>query len=109
AEFRLDRIVVRMHERLAKFRKEVLGKDVLWLFINEKTYTGNRETDLAEQLIRDLVELYDRHGARLVWVGDNGPVDSRIDFVDENGNAMKWSDEVAGQLADGEAFVRDAE
>lgn len=109
AEFRLDRIVVRMHERLAKFRKEVLGKDVLWLFINEKTYTGNRETDLAEQLIRDLVELYDRHGARLVWVGDNGPVDSRIDFVDANGNAMEWSDEVAGQLADGEAFVRDAE
>jgi len=107
--FRLDRIVVRMHERLAKFRKEVLGKDVLWLFVNEKTYTGTRETDLAEQLIGDHAELYDRHGARLVWVDGNGPVDPRIAFVDVKGNALDWSEEVVGQLADGEAFVRDVE
>ena len=109
ADFRLDRIVVRMHERLAKFRKEILGKDVLWLFINERTYTGTSETDLARQLIGDLAELYDRHGARLVWVGENGPVDNRIAFVDANGDPVDWSDEVAGRLADGEAFVRDAE
>lgn len=109
ADFRLDRIVVRMHGRLAKFRKEILGKDVLWLFINEKTYTGTSETDLAQQLIDDLAELYDRHGARLVWVGENGPVDNRIVFVDANGDPVGWSDEVAGQLTDGEAFVRDSE
>jgi hypothetical protein len=109
AAFRLDRIVVRMHERLAKFRKEVLGKDVLWLFINERTYIGTRETDLAEQLIGEHAELYDRHGARLVWVDGNGPLDPRIAFVDVNGNALEWSEEVAGQLADGGAFVRDAE
>lgn len=109
ADFRLDRIVVRMHERLAKFRKEILGKDVLWLFINEKTYTGTSETDLAQQLIGDLAELHDRHGARLVWVGENGLVDNRIAFVDANGSPVDWSEEVAGQLADGEAFVRDAE
>lgn len=109
AAFRLDRIVVRMHERLAKFRKEVLGKDVLWLFINEKTYIGTRETDLAGQLIGEQAELYDRHGARLVWIDANGPVDSRIAFVDANGNALEWSKEVAEQLTDGRAFVRDAD
>lgn len=109
ADFRLDRIVVRMHERLAKFRKEVLGKDVLWLFVGDKTYTGTSETDLAQQLIGDLAELYDRHGARLVWVGENGPIDSRIVFVDTTGNLVGWSEEVAAQLADGAAFVRDAE
>ncbi len=107
--FRLDRIVVRMHERLAKFRKEVLGKDVLWLFINEQTYTGIRETDLAEQLIAEHVELYDRNGARLVWIDGMGPVDHRIAFVDANGNALEWSEDVAGQLMDGGAFVRDSE
>lgn len=109
AEFRLDRIVVRMHERLAKFRKEILGKDVLWLFFNEKTYIGSRETDLAQQLIDDLAELYDRHGARLVWTGDDGPFDKRIGFVDADGNVLEWTKEVAEQLADGRAFIRDAE
>lgn len=109
AEFRLSRVVVRMHERLAKFRKEVLGKDVLWLFINEKSYTATSETDLAQQLIDDSAELYDRHGARLVWVDGNGPVDSRNGFVDAHGEPMEWSHEVAGQLAAGEAFVLDAE
>lgn len=109
AAFRLDRIVVRMHERLAKFRKEVLGKDVLWLFINEKTYTGARETDLAEQLIHAHAQLYDRHGARLVWVNGNGLVDPRITFVDAGRNALEWSEEVVEQLTDGRAFVCEAE
>lgn len=107
--FRLDRVVVRMHERLAKFGKEVLGKDVLWLFTDEKTYAGTRETDLAQQLIGEHAELYDRHGARLIWIDEMGPIDHRIAFVDANGNALEWSDKVAGQLTDGGAFVRDAE
>lgn len=108
-DFRLDRIVVRMHERLAKFRKEVLGKDVLWLFINEKTYIGTSETNLAQQLVTDLAELYDRNEARLVWIGENGPLDTRVSFIDANGDPVDWGDKVAEQLKRGEALLRDAD
>ena len=108
-EFRLDRIVVRMHERLAKFRKEILGKDVLWLFLGDSTYTGLSETDVAQQLIRDLVELYDKHGARLIWVTQDEPLDKQLRFVDAKGQSIAWSDVVHNQLLDGEALLQDAE
>jgi hypothetical protein len=109
SEFRLDRIVVRMFERMAKFRKEVLGKDVLWLFLGDRTYTGSSETDLAQQLIRDLAELYDRHGARLVWLSQDGPLDSRLSFVDAKGQSIAWDEDGPDRLQNGEALVRDAE
>lgn len=108
-EFRLDRIVMRMLERLAKFRKETLGKDVLWLFLNEETYTGTSEADLGRELIGNLVELYDRHGARLVWVAHGAPLDTGLEFVDTKGDATAWSDATPAQLANGEILVKDPE
>lgn len=108
-EFRLDRVVMRMLERLAKFRKETLGKDVLWLFLNEETYTGTSEADLGRELIGNLVELYDRHGARLVWVAHGVPLDTGLEFVDTKGDAIAWSDATPAQLASGEILVRDSE
>lgn len=109
SDFRLDRIVVRMLERLAKFRKETLGKDVLWLFLNEDAYTGTSEADLGRRLIADLVELYDRHGARMVWIMQGVPLDTGLEFVDTKGDATTWSDAGPGLLASGDILVRDAE
>lgn len=109
SEFRLDRVVMRMLERLAKFRKETLSKDVLWLFLNEETYTGTSEADLGRELIGSLAELYDRHGARLVWVAHGVPLDTGLEFVDTKGDASAWSDATPAQLASGDILVRDSE
>ncbi len=108
-EFRLDRIVVRLRERATRLRKEVLGKDVYWLFLGEKTYSDISESNLALQLIRDLAELYDRAGARFVWIGEKGPLDQRLQFIGSNGDVIDWSERLASQLREGEVLVRSGE
>lgn len=107
ADFRLDRIVVRLHECLAKLRKELMGKDVLWLFLNDKTFAGSNEIDLARQIIDSLAVLYDKRGARFVWIDQHGVVDRSISLITSEGKAVSWSESVIERLNLGDVVVRE--
>ncbi len=103
---RLDRVLVRMFERVNKVRREVLGKDVLWLRYDGNVYAAASEGDLARTLIANGAELYDRHGNRLIWAeGGRLLAPDGFAFVDAQGSPVPWSASVPGGLADGSIMV----
>ena len=105
--FALDRLALRLQDRISQVRQEVLGKDVLWVSIGDRTWTATRERDLAEQLVKAKAPLYLRNSDRLVYFGTDGQVDADLELLSTTGQPLVWDEATRTLLAQGMVRVRD--
>lgn len=106
--FALDGLARKLQEHIQQVRQEVLGKDVIWVTVGDRSWTAPRERNLAEQLVEAAAPLYLRSTARLVFVAEHGPVDGSLTLLSNAGEPLGWSDETRALLAQGLVLVRDA-
>ncbi len=106
--FALDRLALRVQDRIGQVRQEVLGKDVLWVRIGDCTWTATRERVLAEQLVKAKAPLYLRNSDRLVYLGADGPVDEALELLSTTGHPLAWDEATRTLLAEGLVRVRDS-
>ena len=108
-DFVLDRLASRVQDKIRQIRQDVLGRDVLWVTIGERSWTAPRERDLAEQLLAEKAPLFLRNGARLVFLAADGPVDDSLVLlsVSDTGEPLAWGEETRALLEQGTVAVRD--
>lgn len=106
--FALDGLAVRVYKAIQNTRQHVLSKDVLWFMGRGITLFAEKERDMAEQLIRAQVPLFLRSGERLIFVGENGPLDDSLTLITSLGEPLSWNEQAIAQLRDGKLVVRDA-
>jgi len=107
--FLLDGLAARLDEKSEAVRHDVLDSNVLWVSIGERSWTATREFELAQQLVEDRVALCFDTPARLVFVSEDGPVDTRLRLLSRAGDPLPWSDETRVLLEQGEVLVRDSD
>jgi hypothetical protein len=108
AGFVLDRLATRAQACIQQARKLVLGKDVLWVTIGERTWIAQNEQEMASQLVAAKAVLFLRSTARLVFIGDAGPVDGSLALLSTTGQSLQWSEETRTLMDQGQVLVRDA-
>ncbi|MEA1052710.1 ATP-dependent helicase [Lamprobacter modestohalophilus] len=107
--FLLDGLAARLDEKTEEVRRAVLDSDVLWVSVGERSWTATRELGLAQQLVEDRVALYLDTPARLVFLSEDGPLDTRLILLSTAGDPLPWSDETRVLLEQGEVLVRDSD
>ena len=105
--FALEGLAEKIQVHVQQVRQEVLGRNVLWITVGDRTWTALRERDLAKQLVKDSVPLYLRTSARLVFIGKNGPTDDSLTLLSTAGEPLAWSEETRALLDQGQVVVRD--
>ncbi|WP_295450774.1 ATP-binding domain-containing protein [uncultured Thiodictyon sp.] len=105
--FALDRLASRIQDKIQQIRQDVLGKDVLWVTIGDRSWTAPRERDLAQQLMAEKVPLFLRNAARLVFLDGCDPVDDSLVLLSETGDPLAWGEETRALLEQGSIVVRD--
>jgi hypothetical protein len=105
--FALEGLAGKIQEHIQQVRRAVLGREVLWVTVGDRSWTAPRERDLAEQLVEDAVPLYLRSSARLVFLGKHGPTDDALTLLSAAGEPLAWSEETRALLDQGLVLVRD--
>lgn len=105
----LDGLATKIREHIQQVLREVLEKDVLWVTIGHRSWTAKKERDLAEQLVKARVPLFLHSNARLVFLGENGPLDDSLTLLSVSGDPIIWGDGVRQQLDQGLVSVKDAD
>lgn len=105
--FLLDRLAVRLLNKLEDVRKRVMSPKVIWTKIEGRSLFANDENALARALIGVNATLYLRSGQRLVFVDEHGPLDTSLELLSSAGESLEWSDETRGLMAANKVIVRD--
>lgn len=105
--FSLDRLAVRLLNKLDEVRKRVMGSKVIWMRVGDQTLFANDENALARQLIAMKAPLYFRSGQRLVFVNEHGPLDEKLNLLTLTGAPVNWGDDVRAMMASGKIIVRE--
>lgn len=105
--FSLDRLAVRLLNKLDEVRKRVMGSKVIWTRVEGQTLFANDENALARQLIAMKAPLYFRSGQRLVFVDEQGPLDKALNLLTLTGEPVPWGDGVREMMASGKLIVRE--
>ena len=105
--FALDRLAARLHSCIQQVRKDVLGKDVLWVSVADRSWIASNEYELAQRLVADKVKLFLRTQARLVFLGEEGPVDMSLSLLSTTGEPVVWTDATRTLMEQGQVRVRD--
>lgn len=106
--FALDRLGSRAQACVQQVRKLVLGKDVLWVTIGQQSWIAQNEQELAAQMVAAKVQLFLRTPARLVFLTDQGPVDTSLTLLTTTGEMVTWTDGTRALMDQGQLLVRDA-
>ena len=106
--FALDKLAARVTEKIELVRKEILGKDVLWVSHGEQSWVSRSEQDMAKSLVQAKVPLLIKPGIRLVFVQGSELVDPSLQLLNRAGEALEWSEDVSISLNKGELLARDA-
>jgi hypothetical protein len=107
--FLLDRLALRINECVNRVRKDIMGKDTLWVLLGDRTWFASSERRMAIQLIADKVPLYLRSQARLVFVDKTGSIDDSLTLLTDTGEPLTWCDETSILLDQGHVLVRDSD
>ena len=107
AVFRLDRLAVRLLNKIDDVRKHVMGSKVIWSQLNHKPLFASDENGLARQLIANKAALYFRAGQRLVFVDEAGPIDKSLSLLSLTGQPVTWTNEVRELMSAGKIVVRE--
>lgn len=105
--FALDRLAGRFMQKLDEVRRRVMAPKVIWVRANGVTLFANDENALARKLIELKARLYLRSGRRLVFVDDNGPIDSTLVLLEANGDPVTWSADTGKLMVEGKVIVRE--
>lgn len=105
--FVLDRLAVRVDACIEQVRKLVLAKEVIWANLDNRAWIAANEREMADQLFAAKAPLFLRTPARLVFLTDQGPVDSSLAFLSKAGEVLPWSDALRVEMDNGEVLVRD--
>jgi hypothetical protein len=106
--FALDRLATRVSVCVEQVRKEILGKDVLWVAMDGRSWVSRNEQEMAQALIQANAALHLKTGARLVFCDDRGPLDASLQLLSRTGEPLTWSSEARISLDKGDVVVRDA-
>lgn len=105
--FALDRLAVRLLNKIEEVRKRIMGAKVIWTRVHDQTLFANDENALARKLVDLKAALYFASGQRLVFLDANGPIDSSLQLMSTTGESLTWSDETRALLAAGKVIVRE--
>ncbi len=105
--FALDRLAVRLLNKVEEVRKRVMGAKVIWSRIDGQTFFVHDENALARKLVEKKAALYFRTGQRLVFIDSNGPIDPALLLLTPTGEPLTWSEETQSQMAAGKVIVRE--
>jgi hypothetical protein len=106
--FLLDRLAVRVLNRLDEVRKRVMGSKVIWTRVEGQTLFASEENALARQLVAMKAALYLRSGQRLVFVDEHGPIDKGLSLLTLTGEAVQWGAGVRDMMTAGQIVVRES-
>ena len=105
--FALDRLAVRLLNKIEEVRKRIMGAKVIWTRVHDQTLFANDENALARKLVDLKAALYFASGQRLVFLDANGPIDSSLQLMSTTGESLPWSDETRALMAAGKVIVRE--
>lgn len=105
--FALDRLAMRLLNKVEEVRKRVMGAKVIWTRIEEQTIFANDENALARKLVERKSALYFASGQRLVFIASNGPIDPTLQLLTTTGDPLSWSEETRALMAVGKVIVRE--
>lgn len=105
--FALDRLAVRLLNKVEDVRKRVMGAKVIWTRVEDQTFFASDENALARQLIESNAALYFSSGQRLVFINSNGPIDPSVQLTTTTGEPLPWSEETRALMAAGKVVVRE--
>jgi hypothetical protein len=106
--FSLDRLAVRVLNRLDEVRKRVMGSKVIWTSVDGQTLFASDENSLARQLIAMKAALYFRSGQRLAFVDEHGLIDKGLTLLTLTGEAVQWGEGVREKMTAGQIVVRES-
>ena len=105
--FALDRLAVRLLNKVEDVRKRVMGAKVIWTRVEDQTLFANDENALAQKLVECKAALYFASGQRLVFLDANGPIDSSLQLLTVTGEPLQWSDETRALMTAGKVIARE--
>ncbi|KQU82348.1 hypothetical protein ASC78_17295 [Variovorax sp. Root318D1] len=105
--FVLDRLAVRLQNKLEEVRKRVMSPRVIWTRVEGRSLFGNDENALARTLVEMKAPLYLRSGQRLVFVDKDGPLDKNLELLTTTGEPLSWSDDTSELMAANKVIVRE--
>ncbi len=105
--FSIDRLAIRILNRVDEVRKRVLGSKVIWTHIDGKSLFANDENSLARQLVENKAALYFRTGQRLVFLDENGLVDKSLILLTQTGEVVEWGERASDLIGAGKLIVRE--
>ena len=105
--FALDRLAVRLLNKVEDVRKRVMGAKVIWTRVENQTLFANDENALAQKLVECKAALYFASGQRLVFLDANGPIDSSLQLLTVTGEPLQWSDETRALMTAGKVIARE--
>lgn len=105
--FAVDRLAVRLLNKVEDVRKRVMGSKVIWTRVEGQTVFANDENALARKLVELKAALYFRSGQRLVFIDSKGPLDQTLQLLTTTGETLSWSEETQALMAAGKVIVRE--
>lgn len=105
--FALDRLAMRILNKVEEVRKRVMGAKVIWTRFGDQSLFASDENALARKLVDCKAALYFASGQRLVFLDANGPIDSSLQLLTVSGEALQWSDETRALMASGKVIARE--
>lgn len=105
--FALDRLAVRLLNKVEDVRKRVMGAKVIWTRVDGQTLYAHDENALARRLVERKAALYFSSGQRLVFLDANGPIDASLQLLTTTGEPLKWSDDTRTLMAAGKVIVKE--
>ena len=106
--FALDRLAKRLLDKVEDVRRRVMGGTVIWTRVNNQTLYSSDENTLARKLIEVNAALYSASGQRLVFLDENGPIDTSLELLTTDGEPLIWSDNTRTLMAAGKVVSREA-
>ncbi|MCW5220212.1 hypothetical protein D5041_10665 [Verminephrobacter aporrectodeae subsp. tuberculatae] len=105
--FALDRLAMRLLNKVEDVRKRVMSPKVIWMRIEDQTIFASDENALARKLVERRAALYFISGHRLVFIDVNGPIDPFLQLLTTTGDPLAWSEETRALMATGKVIVRE--
>lgn len=105
--FSLDRLAVRLLNKLDEVRKRVMGSKVIWTRVGGQALFANDENSLARQLIAMKAPLYFRSGQRLVFVDEDGLLDKTLNLLTLTGEPVNWGSGIREMMTSGKIIIHE--
>ena len=105
--FALDRLALRLLNKVEDVRKRVMGAKVIWTRVDDQVLFANDENALARKLVERKAALYFASGQRLVFLDENGPIDPTLQLLTTTGEPLAWSEETRALMISGKVIARE--